>query len=114
MGFVVGVIIVYQVLSTDVNSHLKEYATFKAMGYNNMYLLGVIFEEAIILATLGFVPGFIIPMGLYQMARNATNLPIYMTLSRAMFVLTLTLIMCMISGAIATGKLQSADPADMF
>jgi putative ABC transport system permease protein len=53
-------------------------------------------------------------MGLYQMAKNATNLPIYMTLSRAIFVLTLTLIMCMISGAIATGKLQSADPADMF
>ncbi len=70
MGFVVGVIIVYQVLSTDVNSHLKEYATFKAMGYNNMYLLGVIFEEAIILATLGFIPGFIIPMGLYQMAKK--------------------------------------------
>lgn len=114
MGFVVGVIIVYQVLSTDVNSHLKEYATFKAMGYNNIYLLGVIFEEAIILATLGFIPGFIIPLGLYQLARNATNLPIYMTLARAIFVLALTFVMCTISGSIATSKLQSADPADMF
>ncbi|EFA71834.1 ABC transporter permease [Cylindrospermopsis raciborskii CENA303] len=114
MGFVVGVIIVYQVLSTDVNSHLKEYATFKAMGYNNIYLLGVIFEEAIILATLGFIPGFIIPLGLYQLARNATNLPIYMTLTRAIFVLALTFVMCTFSGSIATSKLQSADPADMF
>jgi hypothetical protein len=50
MAFVVGVVIVYQVLSTDVNAHLKEYATFKAMGYSNTYLLGVVFEEAIILA----------------------------------------------------------------
>ncbi|TAE60546.1 MAG: FtsX-like permease family protein [Nostocales cyanobacterium] len=114
MGFIVGVIIVYQVLSTDVNSHLKEYATFKAMGYNNTYLLGVIFEEAIILAALGFIPGFIIPLGLYNLARNATNLPIYMTLGRALFVFILTFIMCTISGTIATGKLQSADPADMF
>jgi putative ABC transport system permease protein len=114
MGFIVGVIIVYQVLSTDVNSHLKEYATFKAMGYNNTYLLGVIFEEVIILATLGFIPGFIIPLGLYNLARNATNLPIYMTLGRAIFVFILTNIMCMISGVIATKKLQSADPADMF
>ena len=77
MGFMVGVILVYQVLSTDVNSHLKEYATFKAMGYQNSYLLSVIFEEAIILAALGFIPGFFIPLGLYQLARNATNLPIW-------------------------------------
>ncbi|MEA5581985.1 ABC transporter permease DevC [Nodularia harveyana UHCC-0300] len=114
MGFIVGVIIVYQVLSTDVNSHLKEYATFKAMGYPNSYLLGVIFEEAIILALLGFIPGFVVPLGLYRLARNATNLPVYMTLFRALFVLLLTIIMCTISGIIATKRLQSADPADMF
>ncbi|MEH2113893.1 ABC transporter permease DevC [Nostoc sp.] len=114
MGFMVGVIIVYQVLSTDVNSHIKEYATFKAMGYNNLYLLGVVFEEAIILAVLGFIPGAIAPLGLYALTRNATNLPLYMTVARALTVLTLTMIMCIISGAIATRKLQSADPADMF
>ncbi|WP_390903662.1 ABC transporter permease DevC [Umezakia ovalisporum] len=114
MGFIVGVIIVYQVLSTDVNAHLKEYATFKAMGYRNSYLLGVIFEEAIILALLGFIPGFIVSLGLYRLARNATNLPIYMTLASPVFVLLLTIVMCSISGIIATQRLQSADPADMF
>ncbi|MFN6496559.1 MAG: ABC transporter permease DevC [Nostoc sp. DedQUE01] len=114
MGFLVGVIIVYQVLSTDVNAHMKEYATFKAMGYRNFYLLGVVFEEAVILAVLGFIPGAIVPLGLYQLTRNATNLPVYMTLARALTVLVLTMIMCIISGAIATRKLQSADPADMF
>ncbi|MUG96327.1 FtsX-like permease family protein [Scytonema sp. UIC 10036] len=114
MGFIVGIIIVYQVLSTDVNAHIKEYATFKAMGYQNLYLLGVIFEEVIILAFLGFIPGAIVPLGLYSLTRNATNLPIYMTLTRAVLVLILTIIMCLISGAIATRKLQSADPADMF
>ncbi|BAT51398.1 DevC protein [Nostoc sp. NIES-3756] len=114
MGFMVGVIIVYQVLSTDVNAHIKEYATFKAMGYGNSYLLGVIFEEALILAVLGFIPGFIVPLWLYQLAANATNLPIYMTVVRALIVLLLTLLMCTLSGTIATRKLQSADPADMF
>ncbi len=114
MGFMVGVIIVYQVLSTDVNAHMKEYATFKAMGYPNSYLLGVIFEEAIILAALGFIPGFIVPLGLYQLAAKATNLPIYMTAVRAIIVFFLTIIMCAFSGAIATRRLQAADPADMF
>jgi putative ABC transport system permease protein len=105
---------VYQVLSTDVNAHIKEYATFKAMGYQNLYLLGVIFEEVIILAFLGFIPGLVVPLGLYTLTRNATNLPSYMTLARAIAVLVLTIVMCLISGAIATRKLQSADPADMF
>lgn len=114
MAFVVGVVIVYQVLSTDVNAHLKEYATFKAMGYRHSYLLGIVFEEAIILAILGFIPGLVLPLGLYSMAAKATALPIYMTLSRASLVLMLTLLMCVLSGAIATRKLQSADPADMF
>lgn len=114
MAFVVGVVIVYQVLSTDVNAHLQEYATFKAMGYSNGYLLSIVFEEAIVLAFLGFVPGVILPLGLYAVAAKATALPIYMTVSRATLVLGLTLIMCVLSGAIATRKLQSADPADMF
>jgi putative ABC transport system permease protein len=114
MAFTVGVVIVYQVLSTDVNAHLKEYATFKAMGYKNSYLLSIVFEEAIILALLGFIPGIILPIGLYSLSASATALPLYMTVSRAVLVLMLTVVMCMMSGAIATRKLQSADPADMF
>ncbi|MBD1922568.1 ABC transporter permease DevC [Funiculus sociatus GB2-A5] len=114
MGFIVGVIIVYQVLSTDVNAHMGEYATFKAMGYRNRYLLMVVFEEAVILAIIGFFPSVVISAGLYRLTRNATNLPLYMTLARGIFVLMLTMVMCTLSGAIATRKLQSADPADMF
>lgn len=114
MGFVVGVIIVYQVLSADVNVHLREYATFKAMGYSHSYLLVIIFEEALILAILGFFPGLTVSLGLYQLTQTATNLPMYMTLLRGLQVLILTFLMCAISGVIATRKLQSADPADMF
>lgn len=114
MGFIVGVIIVYQVLSTDVSDHLGEYATFKAMGYQSLYLLGIVFEEALILSAIGFLPGVGVTIGLYSLTRQATNLPMYMTLSRAVFVFILTLVMCAISGTIATRKLQSADPADLF
>jgi putative ABC transport system permease protein len=114
MGFIVGIVIVYQVLSTDVNSHMAEYATFKAMGYSNNYLLVVVFEEAVILAVLGFFPGVIGAFGLYNVVREGTKLPIMMTVARATTVLMLTMVMCMISGVIATRKLQSADPADIF
>ncbi|AIE76063.1 ABC transporter permease DevC [Synechocystis sp. PCC 6714] len=114
IGFVVGVVIVYQILSGDVAEHTAEYATLKAMGYRNSYLLVVVFQEALILAILGFLPGTAIAFGLYSLTRNATNLPLFMTLSRATTVLILTIFMCIISGGIATRKLRQADPADIF
>ena len=114
MAFVVGVVIVYQVLSTDVNAHLQEYATFKAMGFRQRYLLLVVVEQAVILAALGFIPGVLMPVWLYAVAAKATSLPIAMTLGRATTVFVLTLVMCLASGAIATRRLQAADPAELF
>ncbi|NET66151.1 MAG: FtsX-like permease family protein [Moorea sp. SIO1G6] len=114
MGFIVGTVIVYQILYTDVADHLPEYATLKAMGYKTSYLLIVVFQEAIILAILGYIPGYGLALGLYSLTKNATNLPIAMSLARAVTVLIMTVIMCCISGAIAIGKLQAADPADIF
>ena len=114
MGFVVGTVIVYQILYSEVSDHLAEYATLKAMGYTQTYLLFVVFQEALILATLGYMPGFACASLLYNLARNATLLPIFMTTSRAITVFILTVLMCFISGAIAVRKLQAADPADIF
>ena len=114
MAFVVGMVIVYQVLSTDVAAHLEEYATFRAMGFRTRFLLAVIFEEALVLASLGFIPGFILPLGIYALASKATFLPIAMTTERALKVFVLTLAMCSASGAVATRRLQAADPAELF
>lgn len=114
MGFIVGIVIVYQILYTDVADHLSEYATLKAMGYTDFYLLTVVFQEALILSIVGFFPGMLAAVGLYTMTRNATSLPLLMTIARATTVMILTMIMCTISGAIAVRKLRAADPADMF
>ncbi|MDJ0674668.1 MAG: ABC transporter permease DevC [Calothrix sp. MO_167.B42] len=114
IGFIVGLVLVYQILSTDVNDHMAEYATFKAMGYRHSYLLGIVFEEALILAVCGFIPGVAVSLGLYHVLRIRTALPIYLTLSRGMLVFVMTLVMCILSGAITARKLKSADPADIF
>ncbi|NJN32403.1 MAG: FtsX-like permease family protein [Synechococcales cyanobacterium RM1_1_8] len=114
IGWIVGMVIVYQILYTDVADHLAEYATLKAMGYRNRYLLSVVFQEAVVLSVLGFIPAFFLCLGLYAMTENATSLPIQMTLARGQLVFTLTIVMCVISGAIAVRKVQEADPADIF
>lgn len=114
VGFIVGIVIVYQILYSDVSDHLPEYATLKAMGYTDNYLLGVLIQEALLLAVLGFLPGFFLSFGLYQVTYAATMLPIFMKMERAIQVWILTVIMCSVSGAIAMRKLRSADPADVF
>lgn len=114
MGFVVGTVIVYQILYTDVSKHLPEYATLKAIGYRHSYLLMVVFQEALILAFLGYIPGLTISVGLYSLTKGATQLPIVMSLSRALMVLILTIMMCCCSGALTMRRLKDADPADIF
>ncbi len=114
MGFIVGTVIVYQVLYTDVSDHLPEYATLKAMGYRNIYFYGVVMQESLILSVLGYLPGFAVAFLLYSLIQGATSLPVFMTSERALMVFVLTVFMCTISGGIAMRRVQAADPADIF
>ncbi|HIK37082.1 MAG: ABC transporter permease DevC [Geminocystis sp.] len=114
MGLIVGIVIVYQILYTDVADHLPEYATLKAMGYTDNYLLGLVFQQAVILACIGFLPGLGFSTFLYHITAKATRLAIYMNKSLITSVFLLTLFMCFFSGAIAVNKLKQADPADIF
>lgn len=114
IGFVVGIVIVYQILYSDVSDHLPEYATLKAMGYGDSYLISILIQESLIMAVLGFMPGFFVALGLYAIATSVTFIPIVMSVNRAGLVLVLTIVMCVASGGIAMRKLQEADPADIF
>ena len=114
MGFVVGIILVYQILYTDVADHWSEYATLKAIGYNNAYLFGVVIQEAIILSVLGVIPGLLISALFYNLGAGVTGLLFQMTLERIANIYILTLVMCLISGAVAVRKVQHTDPAEVF
>jgi putative ABC transport system permease protein len=114
LGIIVGVVVVYQILYTNVSEHLSEYATLKAMGYRHRYLLSMVLQQAFLIAVLGYIPGFLIANIQYEFTKNATLLPVNMSLDRAVFVFILTLVMAFVSGATAVKKLQDADPADIF
>ena len=114
MGFVVGCVIVYQVLYTDVSDHLPEYATLMAMGYRISHLLGVVMREGLYLAILGYVPAYIAGEGLYWFVRDATRLPVGMNATRALTVMVMILVMCMVSSLLAMRRLVDADPAEIF
>jgi putative ABC transport system permease protein len=114
IGVLVGIVIVYQVLSTDVADHLREYATFKAMGYGPRFFLGIVFEEALVLGVLGFLPGLVVGTTILTAMGRITTLPLAMTPSMAVTVFLGTLVFSALSGGIATRRLAAADPADLF
>lgn len=114
IGILVGIVIVYQVLSTDVSDHMREYATFKAMGYGHTFFLGIVLEEALVLGFLGFVPGIVVGTAILTGMAMATTLPLQMTAGMALSVFAGTIVACALSGAIATRRLVGADPADLF
>ncbi|MCB8840617.1 FtsX-like permease family protein [Aurantimonas sp. VKM B-3413] len=114
IGVLVGIVIVYQVLSTDVADHLREYATFKAMGYGRRFFLGIVLEQALVLGVFGFIPGLAAGWGILTLMKAITQLPLAMTPAIAIGVFGGTVAFCALSGIVATRKLTAADPADLF
>jgi len=114
VGLVVGGIIVYQILYSDVTDHLAEYATLKAIGYDDGFVVAIILQESLILALLAFGPSLLLSLGLYGFLARATSLMVVMTAQRAVLVFVFTLVMCSLSGWLATAKLRRLDPAEIF
>ena len=114
VGFSVGGIVVYQILFSEVGEHISEYATMKAMGYSDHFVVAIIIQESILLASLAFLPSLLVSALLYRLLMQATGLLVMMSFSRAALVFTMTLLLCSGSGWLATSKLRRLDPADVF
>ena len=114
VGFVVGMLISYQITYTDLADQLPQYATLKAIGYRTGYLLRVVFEQAAFNALAGWIPALLVSILLYRIIGQAALLPLHMTAKIIFVSLGLTLGMCLISAAIAVGRVIKADPAEVF
>ncbi len=114
VGFLVGAVTLYQILSTQVASHIRELATMKAMGYPDRSVFGLVVLEGFIYAVFGFIPAYFGGEVLYKVLREAAKVPVSMTVERAITVFVLTLIMCAISSMLAARKVRTADPAELF
>lgn len=114
VSLVVEVIVIYQIMSTEITSHIPEYALLKARGYENKYFVMIVLQESMFLAILSYTFGFLISIYIYDVSRKATALPIIMSLENALIVLVLTIVLCFSSGLIASLKLRQADPINLI
>jgi putative ABC transport system permease protein len=114
VAFVAGAVILYQVLASEVQNRLREYATLKALGYGNGYVYGIVVRQALIFSGLGFIPAFFFALVLYFLLRTQAMVPVTMELTRVIGVFLLTSVICLSTTFLAIRKLRGADPAELF
>ncbi|MFH1134990.1 MAG: ABC transporter permease DevC [Pseudomonadota bacterium] len=114
VGMFVGAIVVYQILYTDVTDHLREYATLKAIGITDMFLLRIVLTEALILLAASALPLTILSGLLFEVTRTEAGMPTELALPELLAVFAIGAAVCIFAGLLATRKLKTADPADIY
>ena len=75
VAFAVGFLILYQVLSSDIARQLSEYATLKALGYDDRALATIVVQQGFAISFAGYAPALLLAMWIYRVTRSATHLP---------------------------------------
>jgi len=114
ISFVVGIMIVYQIVSTQVGRQLPQFATLKAIGYPDRSLVTTVGAMSLLIVIAGFIPALAAALGLYAIIRDQTLLPVTMSETRLFAVFGAALGMALVSALLSVGGLRRADPADVF
>jgi putative ABC transport system permease protein len=114
VGIIVGVIIVGQILYSSVSDHIREFGTLKAMGASDWVIYGVIVEQALWMAVLGYVPGMLLCIGVAAWTLMSQGILILITPLTAVAVFGVTVVMCVGSAIFAIQKVTRVDPAIVF
>ena len=114
IGFIIGLIICYQILFNEISDNMPQYATVKAVGFPSDYLVRLVLQQAVLLAVFGFIPGLASGYLLYHAIESSTQILMFISVERAALVFALTLIMCVLSGLLAVQKVLRTDPAEVF
>lgn len=114
VGFVVGTLISYQIIYTDLSDRLPQYATLKGIGYDNGYLIGSVLRQAVLTGLAGYVPAWLLCLAVYRIIGEIALLPLHLTPQLTLISLALTLCMCALAGAVAVRRVIATDPAEIF
>ncbi|HWB50500.1 MAG TPA: FtsX-like permease family protein [Stellaceae bacterium] len=114
ISLIVGLMVLYQTLATQIARHLPEFATLKAIGYRDVSLGAVVVIEALVLVVAAFVPAALAATALYGVIRSQTLLPLTLSAAHVGVVLAAVLIMSAGSALLSLSALRRADPAEIF
>lgn len=114
VGFIVGMLISYQIIYTDLSDQLPQYATLRGMGYGSRYLVLVVFQQAAFAAVAAYIPAWLLCLLVYHVIGELALMPLQMTFYVTVVSFALTLGMCLVSAALAIRRVIAVDPAEVF
>jgi putative ABC transport system permease protein len=114
VSLIVGVMVLYQTLATQIARNLPEFATLKAIGYGDFSLSAVVLIEGFMIVIAAFIPAAFAAMAVYSVIRAQTLLPVDFSATNVGIVLAAVLIMSAISAFLSMSNLRRADPAEIF
>lgn len=114
VSLIVGLMVLYQTLATQIARHLPEFATLKAIGYRDASLAAVVTIESMMLVVGAFIPATVAAMAVYALIRSQTLLPLAFSATNVALVLAAVLVMSIGSAVLSLGALRRADPAEIF
>lgn len=114
VGVLVGTVFISQALHGIVNDNIKEYATLRAMGYEQSFFLVLVSAISLTLAVCAYLPSALMAWGIYHLAASATKLPLQMKAGDMSSIFAVVVAMGLAATMLAIRKLKAADPVDLF
>jgi putative ABC transport system permease protein len=114
LTMLVAAVVIYQVLSNDIRDHLPEYATLKAIGYGQVYLIRVIQTQAGMYAAACFLPAVAVAVAAYRVTEALASIPMVLTRFNLFTALAVIAISSQLAGLFSLRTLGRAQPAELF
>jgi putative ABC transport system permease protein len=114
VSFVVGIMVLFQTLATQITRQLPQFATLKAIGYRDRYLDAIVLIQSFLITAVAFVPALGAALLIYAVVREETLLPLSLSPATLAAVFAITLVMSAISAILSLGGRRRADPAEIF
>ena len=113
LGLLVGTVIVGQTIYATTVDHFRDFGILKAIGASDGYVYGVIVQQAVISASVGYVLGIAASFGVLRLSRTAGAM-IVAPWELVVSMFFLALLMCISASLISIHKVTRLDPAMVF
>ena len=114
IAYLVGSVILIQVLSTGIANRLGEYATMKAMGFPLWRVYGVGAAEAMLLSLGGLVPALVFGALVLALIQYRTHLSTFPGPGLILTMIAIALVLAAGAAAVALRRVVRSDPAELF
>jgi ABC-type antimicrobial peptide transport system permease subunit len=121
-GFLVGVIgafllsllVILDLLLSEVDTHALDFAMLAALGYSPLYLRGIVVAECFLAMLLAFVPAALLMPCAYAIVRAWTGLAVTISMAHLAVALGLAFLLAALSGLVALLKQKTSPRENLF